>query len=376
MGRVCLILPLGSAADLSNDQVERYRRGLEASGHSVEIRVVLDPTGPLPGGRGWMAGGSPGLCSAAMTGLAGAEADCLVILDPSRDYGPDDLARVVAASAEGKADLVVGRRDRADLPPWWPRGPASLSSGLVAMTPEVAAAVSGSFRPVGSRFALELIFRSGGSRALVPVRGGRRGGRSPLDLDDFRQLKRLADDRFGNASRLIQFCAVGSSGMVMDLGTYAASQSLLARTWMAGRVVPGLGVSLDLAVAALLAIGLALTWNFSLNRRLTFSYAREGSIVRQFLVYALSNGLGILLSLSLRLALPARIGFFRRHKLAAAVIGIVMATGFSFTMSRWLVFGRRPGHRPSPARPEATAARRLHAGTDAHPGPGSMRPPL
>jgi hypothetical protein len=40
--------------------------------------------------------------------------------------------------------------------------------------------------------------------------------------------------------------------------------------------------------------------------------------------------------------LPAHILFFERHRLAAAVVGIVAATGVSFTMSRWLVFSRRP----------------------------------
>ncbi len=350
MARVCLILPLSSAADLPLDGPDRYRRGLDASGSSVDVLVVLDPAEALPTGRGWVAGRSPGLCSAALTGLARAEADYLVVLDPTRDYRPDDLARVVAPLAEGVADLVVARRGGR-------LGLDGLFSGLVAMTPEVAAAVSGSSRPVGSRFALELIFRARGRRVVVPVGGGRPGGPIVPGLDDFRQIKRLADDRFGNASRLIQFCAVGSSGMVVDLGAYAAFQVVLSRTWLATSRVPVFGGPLDLAASALLAIGLALTWNFSLNRRLTFSYARQGSMVRQFLIYALSNALGIMLSLSLRLALPAHVGFFHRHKLAAAVIGIVAATGFSFSMSRWLVFGRRSGDRPSSPVVEATAAR-------------------
>ena len=38
------------------------------------------------------------------------------------------------------------------------------------------------------------------------------------------------------------------------------------------------------------------TWNFSLNRRLTFSYARHLSIIRQFLTYAASNSIGIAVS--------------------------------------------------------------------------------
>ena len=51
--------------------------------------------------------------------------------------------------------------------------------------------------------------------------------------------------------------------------------------------------------------------------------------------------MGIGLSFSLRLYLPARIDFFARHRLAAAVVGIVAATGISFSMARWVVFRQR-----------------------------------
>ena len=60
------------------------------------------------------------------------------------------------------------------------------------------------------------------------------------------------------------------------------------------------------------------------------------------------NTLAIAVSLSLRLYLPTRVGFFDQHRLAAAVVGIVAATGISFSMSRWIVFTRR-GDRNPPA---------------------------
>ena len=160
-------------------------------------------------------------------------------------------------------------------------------------------------------------------------------------------VSRLADDRFGDASRLLQFCAVGASGMVVDLSCYALFQLVFQGTRLTHTSTPLIGGRLDLAVAGALAITLALTWNFSLNRRLTFSDARSASIVRQFMAYAMSNALGIALSLGLRLTLPAHFAFFDQHKLAAAFVGIVAATGLSFSLSRWVVFRRRPGaHSP------------------------------
>ena len=130
--------------------------------------------------------------------------------------------------------------------------------------------------------------------------------------------------------------------MAVDLTFYALFQWLLSWTWLATVRSARLGFSWHLAVAAALSIAIALLWNFTLNRRLTFNDARGGSWVRQFLTYALSNAVAIALSFSVRLYLPARVAFFARHRLAAAVVGIVAATGISFTMSRWIVFARRP----------------------------------
>ena len=44
-------------------------------------------------------------------------------------------------------------------------------------------------------------------------------------------IKRLADDRFGNFSRLLQFCVVGASGMVIDLSGPPARQSKQRRPY-------------------------------------------------------------------------------------------------------------------------------------------------
>ena len=102
------------------------------------------------------------------------------------------------------------------------------------------------------------------------------------------------------------------------------------------------GATWHLAIAAGLSIAIALVWNFTLNRRLTFNDAHKGALSASSSPTCLSNALAIVLSFSVRLYLPAHVGFFARHRLAAAVVGIVAATGISFSMARWLVFARRP----------------------------------
>jgi dolichol-phosphate mannosyltransferase len=369
MARVCLILPLTSTETLSSDWLARCVDGLESSGHTVEVLAVLERAAASPGlpphqALTWIDSSALGLSAAAMTGLADAEGDYLVVVDAARGYHPGDVARVIDPLARSEADLVVARSLPADkLGPGtstrsgWAAvasrllarpllGVSDPFAGLVALNAEVAQKVVGSFVPVGDRFVVDLLVRTKGRRTEVPVRTECPNTPVPLSIDDLRHLKRLADDQFGNASRLIQFCAVGASGMVVDLTSYAIFQLVFSQTWLKALQAPVIGGSLDLAVAGALAIALALTWNFSLNRRLTFNDARHGSIIQQYLTYALSNAVGIALSLCLRLSLPAHFGFFDRHRLAAAAVGIVAATGISFSMARWVVFNRNTHAKP------------------------------
>jgi dolichol-phosphate mannosyltransferase len=136
--------------------------------------------------------------------------------------------------------------------------------------------------------------------------------------------------------------------MVVDLSAFAAlSRWVLPRTPLAGRSVAVGGRPLELiwVASAALAIAMALSWNFALNRRLTFSDRRAGSLPAQFLTYVLSNALAVSLSFLLRLGLPMYVPFFAAHRLTAAVVGIVAATGVSFTLARAWVF-RGGGARP------------------------------
>jgi dolichol-phosphate mannosyltransferase len=130
--------------------------------------------------------------------------------------------------------------------------------------------------------------------------------------------------------------------MVVDLSFYARFQWLLASIRLGAARSARFGFSWHLAIAGAHSIAIAWLRNFSLNRRLTFNDARGGSWVRQFLTHALSNALAIALSFTVRLYLWARVAFSARHRLAAAVVRIVGATGIGFSMSRWIVFTRRP----------------------------------
>lgn len=320
----------------------------DASGLEPNIEVVSD---------------EPGRAALAFTGLQAARGDLLLVLDPDRGHAVSELLRVLAELNPARPEVVVASR-LADEPGMSPvvlpkawigkvlrrfTGSSDPLSGLVGLTRPALAAALPRFEAVGSHFTLELLAKAQGRRSDIPARpSSKRLGRRRPCLDDVRHLKHLADYRFGNASRLLQFCAVGASGMVVDLTCYALFQEIFFRVpILASHTVPPTRVSWALALARGLAIGVALIWNFSLNRRMTFSYARGGSIFRQFVAYVLSNLLGVTVSMLLSLGLPSRVQFFQDHKLMAAVVGIVSATGISFSMSRWLVF-RRVAASPDP----------------------------
>jgi len=357
MAQLSLILPTTPFAPLAVEPIRKIRASLEGRGHAVECIVIQDPRVASPPSlpeEGWRSSVAeyPGLSAAAIAGLEEGKGDVLLLLDSTRGYSAEDLQRVIEPVLGNDADLAIAS-PRVDgnapsagrlqtlagrLARRFVRTSDPLS-GLVALAPRLIETTE--FAPIGSLFALELAVRTDGRAVDVPIAQAVGSARRHWAIDDLRFLKRLADDRFGNFSRLIQFCFVGASGMVVDLSCYALFQWLFSQTWLASSAVPLIGGPLSLAVAAALAIGIALTWNFSLNRRLTFSYARDESIFKQFLAYALSNALGIILSYSLRLLLPRYVGYFQRHKLAAALVGIVTATGISFSMARWFVFARR-----------------------------------
>ena len=363
MARVSLIPLTDSPSLLWSDRLGSFRQALMAAGYDVLIEPISED--------------SAGLVEQAVHALRTASGTGIIVVDLGMSYAPADLVAVADQLRDGSAGLVVAvRRGR-----WFGStcrrltGCSDPLSGLVGLTQHAARLADATFAPVGSRFTCEFLARLTGDRREVVVDPVPAAQRSWLDLDDIRHVKRILDERLGTLSRLVQFCFVGASGMVVDLSIYAALLALLSRTPLQGRsllqVVGGNSVTLAQALAGLLSIATAIVWNFSLNRRLTFNDARRGSIAHQFGRYLLSNLAGCAVSLAFRLLLPSRIPFFARHRLAAAVTGIIAATGISFSLARWFVFT----HRSTPL----SSARLLDSETavsdpNSHPVPRDREP--
>jgi dolichol-phosphate mannosyltransferase len=371
-GRASLILPMAPGSTLPVHVAAEYREILEAEAglQSVEVIISRARDGAARNGQSkdpHFKGGCGDLATYVTTdasewpglvraGLGAATGEHLIVLDVNRHYSPASLLRVLDPLRSGQCDLAVavpvgGERNlwrsmRSGLGIGWITrkmlGTSDVFSGLFALRRAIWDAELKHGPADGSRLVLDSLLRRQARCVDVPVTVDNRFQSGRLGFKDLRPLKHLLDGRFGNYSRLVQFCMVGASGMVIDLSFYALLQLLLSYTWLAGRQSAFFGCSWHLTVAAAVAIAIALVWNFTLNRRLTFNDAYKGALLRQFCTYVLSNALAIALSFSVRLYLPAHVDFFGRHRLAAAVVGIVAATAISFSMSRWLVFARRP----------------------------------
>jgi len=318
--------------DDSNDGTDQAVATLREQGHATRLIVRTDERG---------------LSSAVLRGFSEAKGSVLVCMDADLSHPPEALPRMIEKLARDDVEFVIGSRyvegGTTDEEWSWTRKLNSKVATLMARPfcrvsdplagyfalPRAVFERSESLNPVGYKIGLELIVKCGCTRiAELPINfSDRRFGQSKLGLREqinyLRHLKRLADFRFGGWSQLGQFCVVGASGMAVDLLIYA----LLLRG----------GVALPAARA--LAIFIAMSWNFAINRRVSFSASRFGRpIVEQYFFWLASSGLGAVASWSIAVALTSFTKFFAWHVFIAATLGIVAGSLINFILARYWVF--------------------------------------
>lgn len=178
--------------------------------------------------------------------------------------------------------------------------------------------------PIGYKIGLELVVKCRCKRTIeVPIHFiDRRLGQSKLSLKEqlryLQHVRRLYIHRYGTWSHLAQFLVVGASGVVVNLFLLTA---LLA-----------LGTRQRFAIAG--AIALSMIWNFALNRRFSFSYARKESLLKQLAGFVSACAVGGVVNYFTTVAVWDTF----HYKQVAALIGIIAGTAFNFVASRFLVF--------------------------------------
>lgn len=186
--------------------------------------------------------------------------------------------------------------------------------------------------PVGYKIALELIVKSGlDNIGEVPIHFTDRVlGESKLTLKEqllyLRHVRRLYIHRFSNAMHVAQFLVVGASGVVVNLGI------LTLLNWL------GMAEAISLAGGLIVSV----ITNFLLNRRFTFSYARDRPIGGQFLAFVGASAIGMVVNYSAALyANTTLVGDGPFSLQLAAMIGIASGMVFNYVGSRFFVFRKK-----------------------------------
>lgn len=354
MRTVTVVVPTYREVDNLPHLIKRLEKVRASSGLDLELLIMDDDSRDgsdqlisdwvLPWVTLVTRKGSRSLSGAVLDGLRRSNREFLVVMDADLSHPPETIPELLQVVMRG-ADIAVGSRfvdggstaDDWGLFRWMNSRIATLlalplttirdpMSGFFALRRETLNSAS-ELQPVGYKILLEIIVKCRCRLVVeVPIHfGNRHFGVSKLTIGEqlkyLKHLRRLYTFRYGNWSHLAQFLVVGSSGVIINLVTL----NLLLR-WP-------LGVN-EAVVAAILV---SMSWNFLMNRRFTFSYARRESLVGQFAKFAAACSAGALVNY----LVTTHLWSAASHTEWAAIAGILSGTLFNFTASRYLVFRTR-----------------------------------
>lgn len=291
----------------------------------------------------------PGLSEAVIDGFKAAQYPILVCMDCDLSHPPEKIPQMVLGLATGQ-QFVIGSR-------YVPGGSTDDDWGVLRWINSLAATalarpltkvrdpMSGFFalrksdfeaaqdlNPVGYKIGLELIVKGDlDNVGEVPIHfTDRVRGQSKLSLKEqlkyVQHVRRLYLHRFANAMHLLQFLAVGLSGLFVNL--LVLSMMLMVGFAEHICVIGGIVVS--------------ILSNFLLNRRFTFSYARERNMGKQFVGFLGASMVGLLVNYAVTLFM--RDAVFTQGAFAlqfSAMVGVLAGMTFNFLGNRYIVFRKR-----------------------------------
>ncbi len=290
-----------------------------------------------------------GLSQAVLEGLDRASHPVVVCMDCDLSHPPEKIPHMCLALETGQ-EFVIGSRyvpggstdDDWGLFRWlnsrvatllaWPLTSAKdPMSGFFAMRKKDLSRAR-DLNPVGYKIALELIVKCDLSNVgEVPIHfSDRVYGESKLTLAEqlkyIQHLRRLYIHKFSTAMELLQFLAVGASGVVVNLSVLTAVSAAGFPEWAA------------LAAGVLVSV----VTNFLLNRRFTFGHARESNIWAQFVAFVGAAAVAMVANYVIALWLRSTYLKDAAYGLQlAAIIGVIAGMGFNFLANRYIVFRKK-----------------------------------
>ena len=286
-----------------------------------------------------------GLSAAVLDGFREARNEVFLVMDADLSHPPETIPEMLRQLQSG-ADFVLGSRYVAGgtteeawgVLRWINSKAATLlarpftrlkdpMSGFFAFHRSLLDGAP-SMNPVGYKIGLEVLVKCNCRNvAEIPIHFSQRfQGESKLSLREqllyLEHLRRLAEFKFGDWARFLEFSLVGFSGAFVNL----AALTLLV--W----------VRVPVRIAVAIAIFVAMFTNFLLNRQFTFSYARDRHWSGQLLGFVGASSFGAAANYCVTLLILHYWPFTERFPQIAATFGILAGLASNYTLSRYVVF--------------------------------------
>lgn len=291
--------------------------------------------------------GEKGLSTAVLRGIDEARGEFVVVMDADLSHPAERIPDMVTLLEKKKNDFVVGSRyvKGGSLDPswtWFRLLNSKVATWLALPLARIHDPMSGfiAFRradmpeahllsPIGYKIGLELLVKGGFKKpGEVPIHfADRVHGESKLSWKEqvryLRHLRRLYQFRFPFFAEFMQFGIVGGTGFVVDLLLYLGLQWLTGMGHVAARALSFWG---------------AASWNWALNRILTFSHRKKTAKLAQWSGFLLTSLLGFAINVGSYYVLTHYVPFFAEHKILALFTGVLLGFGLNFLTARLLVF--------------------------------------
>ena len=284
-------------------------------------------------------------------GMRIARYDRLVVMDADLSHPPERIGALLAA-LDGDFTFAVGSRYVAggEIDADWGlirRINSRVATLLALPLVRCSDPMSGFFatdrrwlpylerlRPIGYKIGLELMVRGRLRVTEVPIGfSDRDRGESKMNwrqqLNYLHHLHRLYRFRYGAAARLISFGLVGASGLLVDIAFYLALQ----------------GMGLEHRMARFVSFWPAVSWNWLINRALTFDERPRQPHARQWTKFVASSVLGLGVNVGSYTLLTSFVDPFARYRLLALVLGVCLGGVVNFLIANRYVY-RDDAHDP------------------------------
>lgn len=286
-----------------------------------------------------------GLSAAVIDGFSFAKKEIYLVMDADLSHPPEKIPEMLVHIAKG-ADFVVGSRyvtGGTTEESWgWLRWLNSKVATLLARPlislkdpmsgffafPRRLLATNPPLNPVGYKIGLELLVKCNCQKVIeIPIHFSQRvRGQSKLSFKEqllyLEHLRRLADYRYGEWARLVQFGIIGFSGTLVNLFV------LTFFLWL----------SVPVSASVALAILISMLSNFLLHRKFTFSHAYHNNWLWQLAGFVGASSIGTCINYAITLIVIDVWPLAERFPQVAAIMGILSGMLFNYIMNRYLVF--------------------------------------